>query len=62
MVSARTLQVCLTLPALLLSLPAPEADAEARAHGGLIAVDSAYLLPLLLAGAAFAKVWRRSRW
>ena len=44
------------LPQLLLSLPLPEPKPEARAHTGLIALDSAYVLPLLLAGAAFAKV------
>ena len=37
-------------------LPLPDPKAEARAHTGLIALDSAYVLPLLLAGAAFAKV------
>ena len=47
---------CVLLPQLLLSLPLPDPKAEARAHTGLIALDSAYVLPLLLAGAAFAKV------
>ena len=46
----------LSLPALFLSLPAPEAEAQPRAQPGLIALDSGYVLPLLLAGAAFAKV------
>ena len=46
--------LCLSLPALLLSLPSPEA--EARAQPDLIALDAGYVLPLLLAGAAFAKV------
>ena len=44
-----------SLPPVLFSLPTPEAEAEGRAHGGLITLDTAYLLPLLLAGAAFAK-------
>ena len=47
--------LCTSLPLSLFSLPTPEAEAEARAHGGLITLDTTYLLPLLLAGAAFAK-------
>ena len=47
--------LCSCLLPVLFSLPAPEAEAEARAHGGLITLDTSYLLPLLLAGAAFAK-------
>ena len=44
---------------LSLSLAKPEPEAEARAYtGGLISLDSPYILPLLLAGAAFAKVWK----
>ena len=43
------------LPPVLFSLPTPEAEPEARAHGGLITLDTTILLPLLLAGAAFAK-------
>ena len=42
---------------LSLSLALPRPEAEARAYtGGLISLDSPYILPLLLAGAAFAKV------
>ena len=42
---------------LMMSLPAPEAEARANNIGaGHIALDSTYILPLLLAGAAFAKV------
>merc|ERR1711936_295065 len=44
------------LLSLSLALPRPKAKAEARAYtGGLISLDSPYILPLLLAGAAFAK-------
>ena len=54
---ARMLVVLLSacLPPLSFSLPAPGTESEARAHGGLIALDTNYILPLLLAGAAFAK-------
>ena len=47
--------LCASFPPGLFSLPAAEAEAEGRAHGGLITLDTTYLLPLLLAGAAFAK-------
>ena len=47
--------LCSCLLPVLFSLPASEAEAEARAHAGLITLDTSYLLPLLLAGAAFAK-------
>ena len=39
------------------SLPTLEEKSEARGStDGLIAIDTNYILPLLLAGAAFAKV------
>ena len=45
---------------IMLSLPSPEPNPEAEARANLgaghIALDSTYILPLLLAGAAFAKV------
>merc|ERR1711941_143627 len=45
---------CLLSLGLGLALPDPEGDARAYT-GGLISLDSPYILPLLLAGAAFAK-------
>merc|ERR1712186_185403 len=40
---------------LLAGLPTPEAESEGRGYPGLIQLDTNYVLPLLLAGAAFAK-------
>ena len=49
-----------SLISMMLSLPSPdpnpEAEARANIGAGHIALDSTYILPLLLAGAAFAKV------
>ena len=44
------------LAPLLAGLPTPEAESEGRGYPGLIQLDTNYVLPLLLAGAAFAKV------
>ena len=50
------LVILLILP-MIITLPTPEAESEGRANtNGLIQIDQSYILPLLLAGAAFAKV------
>ena len=57
MSSAAQFPLLLASCLLSLSLALPRPEAEARAYtGGLISLDSPYILPLLLAGAAFAKV------
>jgi len=48
--------ISLVVVPLVLSVPVPEADADARAQDpSMIMLNSMTLLPLLLAGAAFAK-------
>ena len=50
------LLITMLLP-MIISLPSPESQSEGRANtNGLIQIDHTYILPLLLAGAAFAKV------